>query len=78
MSGSDGVSNGHHENGVSNGHEETTVLGMENVEESDTSSYKANFKAHKPGISHQEMIQAYTEWANNYDADLCPGRYNGP
>jgi len=66
------------QNGLANGHEDEPVVGISNVNESDTSSYMANYKAHKPGISQEEMIKAYTEWADNYDKDLCPGRYNGP
>jgi len=68
------------QNGISNGQENGhgPVIGIDNVDESDTSSYMANYKAHKPGISQQEMIKAYSDWADNYDQDLCPGRYNGP
>jgi len=64
-------------NGVTNG-ALPKVEGFENVQEDDSGAYLANYRAHKKGISHQEMINAYSDWANNYDVDLCPGRYNGP
>jgi len=61
-------------NGVSNGHHDEksqvqteSVLGIENVRDTHAAPYMANFKAHKPGISHEEMVEAYDEWANNYD-----------
>lgn len=49
--------------------------GFNNVAEHDSGAYKANYETHKKGISHGEMVEAYSEWANNYDEDLCPGRY---
>ena len=57
------------QNGISNGQENGhgPVIGIDNVDESDTSSYMANYKAHKPGISQQEMVKAYSDWADNYD-----------
>jgi len=55
-----------------------TVEGFENVNETDAKEYLNNYKAHKTGISHEEMVGVYTEWAEKYDQDLCPGRYNGP
>jgi len=54
------------------------VEGIDNVKPEDATMYLNNYKAHKTGITHEEMIRVYTEWANNYDDDLCPGRYNGP
>ncbi|OXA44641.1 Williams-Beuren syndrome chromosomal region 27 protein [Folsomia candida] len=54
------------------------VVGFENVPENDAAEYLNNYKTHTPGITHDEMVRAYTEWATNYDKDLCPGRYNGP
>ncbi|CAG7721033.1 unnamed protein product [Allacma fusca] len=67
-------------NGVSNGVKNggAKIEGIENVQETDSGAYLANYRAHKKGISHEEMVKAYSDWANNYDVDLCPGRYNGP
>lgn len=59
------LTNGAVLNGVES--EDGKVVGIDNVNERDASSYMANYKAHKPGISHEEMIKAYTEWADNYD-----------
>jgi len=64
-------------NGVQNG-QPKTIEGFENVNQKDALGYLSNYKAHKTGISHEEMVEVYTEWADNYDQDLCPGRYNGP
>jgi len=55
-----------------------SVEGISNVKPEDATMYLNNYKAHKTGITHEEMVRVYTEWANNYDQDLCPGRYNGP
>jgi len=55
-----------------------SVEGFENVDQTDAKEYLNNYKAHKTGISHDEMVQVYTKWATDYDKDLCPGRYNGP
>jgi len=44
----------------------------------DVKAYLRNNAAHNAGISHEEMVASYTAWADNYDVDLCPGRYNGP
>ncbi|CAL8071408.1 unnamed protein product [Orchesella dallaii] len=54
------------------------VEGFDNVDQTDATQYLNNYKAHKTGISHEEMVQVYTQWATDYDKDLCPGRYNGP
>ncbi|XP_037029403.1 uncharacterized protein LOC119069455 [Bradysia coprophila] len=63
---------------TNNGVSGVQMEGFAYVAEQDSGAYKANYKAHKKGISHDEMVVAYSEWANNYDEDLCPGRYNGP
>lgn len=70
------VVNGHsHMNGsvtkgekqdVSNG----KVVGFENVGEEDSTQYLNNYKAHRTGITHEEMVSVYTEWANHYDEVL--------
>jgi len=39
---------------------------------------KNNMKAHEAGISFEQMVHVYTDWAKSYEQDLCPGRYNGP
>lgn len=46
----------------------------------DVTAYSSNYKAHKKGISKEEMVNAYTEWSKNgkYDEDLNPTRYRGP
>ena len=38
-------------------------LSKTEVEESDHNSYNVNFRAHRPGISLEETIQCYDEWA---------------
>lgn len=43
------------------------VVGFENVPENDAAEYLNNYKTHTPGITHDEMVRAYTEWATNYD-----------
>jgi hypothetical protein len=43
------------------------VEGFANIQERDTAQYLNNYKAHRTGISHEEMVQVYTDWANNYD-----------
>jgi len=48
------------------------------LEGEDQSAYSANFKRHRKGISHKEMVQGYNEWADKYDVDLSPDRYKGP
>ena len=48
------------------------------VNEQDKKAYSANVITHTKGLTHQDMVNAYSQWANKYDADLCPGRYNGP
>lgn len=73
----------HAENGVEmngvhvNGHEHKSDLveavakkpieGFVNVADQDSKAYLRNYKTHQTGISHEEMIKAYSEWANNYD-----------
>jgi len=69
--------------GKVNGHKDESmngeaVEGIENVTPEDATIYLKNYKAHRTGIAHEEMVQVYTEWANDYDHDVCPGRYNGP
>ncbi|XP_076039173.1 methyltransferase-like protein 27 [Oratosquilla oratoria] len=54
------------------------IIGFEGVKMDDASAYKANYKCHEPGISPSKMASNYSEWAQEYDKDLCPGRYNGP
>lgn len=44
----------------------------------DTFAYTANYGAHKEGITRKEMANYYSKWADTYEDDLCPGRYNGP
>ncbi|KAL3864690.1 hypothetical protein ACJMK2_006351 [Sinanodonta woodiana] len=45
----------------------------------DSQIYLANYAAHRPGISRDEMVDRYTKWAETYDQDLCnTGRYHGP
>ncbi|ODM99001.1 Williams-Beuren syndrome chromosomal region 27 protein [Orchesella cincta] len=56
----------------------STMEGIVGVPVEDKKQYENNYNAHKAGISHDEMVQVYTQWAGNYDKDLCPGRYNGP
>jgi SAM-dependent methyltransferase len=63
---------------LNNNGEKKVPEGFVNVAEQDSSAYMANYRAHKTGISHDEMVKAYSDWADNYDVDLCPGRYNGP
>jgi len=76
--------NGHVDGEVNGVQKETAtkvagnIEGFTNVNEQDATQYLNNYKAHKKGISHEEMIRVYTDWADNYDKDLCPGRYNGP
>jgi len=70
--------NGHHDHCTEKQNGVDKVIGIDNVNETDTSSYLANYNTHKPGISQEEMVKAYSDWANKYDEDLCPGRYNGP
>ncbi|XP_046385481.1 methyltransferase-like protein 27 [Ischnura elegans] len=57
---------------------ENGLIGVEGVPSDEKDAYAANYKAHRKGISHDKMIKAYDEWADNYDKDLCPGVYNGP
>ena len=33
------------------------------IDAGDQNSYNTNFKAHRPGISLEETIQCYDEWA---------------
>jgi len=44
----------------------------------DTSAYAANCQRHRKGMTSDDVINSYTNWAEKYDLDLCPGRYNGP
>jgi len=48
--------------------EKVVPEGFVNVAEQDSSAYLANYRAHKTGISYDEMVQSYSDWANNYDA----------
>ena len=50
-----------------------TVAGFQNVQPEDSTAYLNNYKAHSKGISHEEMVQAYTEWADRYD-DVSSGQ----
>jgi len=56
----------------------TSVVGIDGVAVEDKAQYENNYRAHKMGITHDEMVNVYSEWAGHYDLDLCPGRYNGP
>lgn len=42
--------------------------------------YMANYKAHRKGMSPQDVAEYYSAWAqgNKYEQDLDPGTYNGP
>ncbi|KAL3864270.1 hypothetical protein ACJMK2_005968 [Sinanodonta woodiana] len=45
----------------------------------DAQTYFANFAAHRPGITREEVVDQYTKWSETYDQDLCSsGRYHGP
>jgi len=44
----------------------------------DKEAYAANLKTHSKGLKHEDMVTAYSNWANRYDLDLRPGVYNGP
>jgi len=59
--------NGHSEKKVNNGTPADAVVGFTNVKQDDAQQYLNNYKAHRTGISHEEMVKVYTEWANNYD-----------
>lgn len=39
--------------------------------------YNYNNLARKKGITHEEMVKVYNDWAENYDKELRPGLYNG-
>ena len=54
-----------------------TIAGFQNVQAEDSSAYLNNYKAHSKGISHEEMVQAYTEWADRYD-DVSFGQLRCP
>lgn len=49
------------------GIEVKNVEGLTGVQEKDALAYMNNYKAHKPGISHEEMVHAYSDWASTYD-----------
>jgi hypothetical protein len=55
--------NGNSENGTA----VPSVVGFTNVSKDDAQQYLNNYKAHRTGITHEEMVRVYTEWANNYD-----------
>jgi len=60
------------QNALNNNNEEKKVPeGFVNVAEQDSSAYMANYRAHKTGISHAEMVNAYSDWADNYDVVSC-------
>jgi len=44
----------------------------------DPKAYAANLITHSKGKTHEEMVEAYSTWADRYDMDLRPGVYNGP
>ncbi|XP_046385475.1 uncharacterized protein LOC124155571 [Ischnura elegans] len=46
--------------------------------EADQKAYQINNSARKKGITHEEMVKVYNNWADKYDNDLRPGLYNGP
>jgi len=52
--------------------------GPPNLNSEELQAYIRNYAAHTAGISHEEMVQSYTDWADNYDKDVGPGRYDGP
>lgn len=58
-----------HCNGVANGDSNGSaqIEGFDGVQNTDAKEYLNNYKAHKTGISHEEMVQVYTQWAANYD-----------
>ncbi|CAL8080984.1 unnamed protein product [Orchesella dallaii] len=58
--------------------EPVNIEGIVGVSEEDKRQYENNYKAHKSGITLDEVVNVYTNWAGDYDKDLCPGRYNGP
>ncbi|XP_060581812.1 uncharacterized protein LOC132738345 [Ruditapes philippinarum] len=57
---------------------------QDEVEEKKTreymAKYMANYRAHRKGMSPDEVADYYTNWAENkkYEQDLNPGTYNGP
>ncbi|XP_060082532.1 methyltransferase-like protein 27 [Ylistrum balloti] len=44
----------------------------------DSQAYCANFGAHKPGMSMEEVAEYYSKWAADYEHDLSQDRYLGP
>lgn len=46
----------------------------------DASAYSANYRAHKEGMTKEDVAEYYSEWADSgkYEEDLGPDRYNGP
>lgn len=43
------------------------VEGFDGIQNQDAQQYLNNYKAHKTGISHDEMVQVYSNWAEDYD-----------
>lgn len=56
------MSNGEPKNGP-----KKPVEGFDGVQDTDAKEYLNNYQAHKTGISHQEMVDVYSNWASNYD-----------
>lgn len=52
---------------VNNNANGTKIVGIGGVPEEDVQEYKNNYKAHEVGISHDEMVKVYSNWAKNYD-----------
>lgn len=52
---------------VNNNTNDTKIVGIAGVPEEHVREYKKNYKAHEVGISHDEMVKVYSNWAKNYD-----------